>query len=213
MSYFGYSQVFGPIVTGKIKQVEGEKNLPSAPPFIIAANHVGFLDSPALVMYMLHKYNKPTWFFTTPVMWKLFGGDHIARKTLAMIPIHPENKKDSLSEAIKLVQQGETVGVFPEGHRNPDINKLIKGKTGAVRLALATNVPLIPVGVFNNTGHFFREVLMNVFKSNRFITLTFGQPLDLSEFKNKPIDKPLLEVATKKLMLAIAQLCHKEYSY
>jgi len=113
---------------------------------------------------------------------------------------------------ISTVRQGEIVGIFPEGKRN--INKyLLKGKTGAVRAALETEVPLIPVGLVTNIGRNFGKVLIDIWRKNKFVDISIGREVDLTEFKNKPIDKSLLTAATSKLMNSIAVLCGKEYPH
>lgn len=210
MSYFGYRQIFGPLVRNKIRNVQDRKNLPNKLPFILAANHEGFLDAPALVMFILYHYNKPTYYLTKKYMWRWWGGP-VAGFMLGMIPVHPGRKADALSEAVRMVNKGNIIGIFPEGGRNPQ-KDLRKGKTGAVRLALETGIPLIPIGIKNHTGYSLFVAIKNYWQKDKFIDISVGQPVDLTEFKNKPIDKPLLEAATRKLMLAIGNLCGKTYS-
>lgn len=211
MSYFGYRQIFGPIVKRKIKSVHGQDNLPDKPPFIIAANHEGFLDGPALTMLILDHNNCPTYYLTKRLMWLYFGGP-LASSLLAMIPVRPGYKAGVLTEAVKAVKQGKIIGIFPEGSRNLN-RELVKGKTGAVRLALATGVPLIPAGINNSTGRSLFNAYRSLWHKDRVVNVSFGRPVDLLEFKNKPINKPLLETATRKLMLAVGNLCGKVYNY
>ena len=49
--------------------------------------------------------------------------------------------------AVEAVEDGECVGVYPEGTitRDPD-GWPMRGKTGAARIALATGCPVIPIG-------------------------------------------------------------------
>jgi len=87
MLYLGFRQFFGPLVKKKIRKVKGENNLPENPPFIIAANHISFMDPPALVIYLCGRYKRTIYFPTTPIMWK-FWGKYVARRVLGMIPIY-----------------------------------------------------------------------------------------------------------------------------
>ena len=51
----------------------------------------------------------------------------------------------AVAAAVKLLEQGAVVGVFPEGTSLPDEKRGYK--RGAARLALATGAPLIPVAL------------------------------------------------------------------
>jgi 1-acyl-sn-glycerol-3-phosphate acyltransferase len=212
MAYEGLRQIFKSLMKNKIREVSGKENLPQEPPFIVAANHVGFLDAVALVILFLERYHHMTYFITRYKYWRMFGGP-LARGWVGMIPVNIDKKKDSLADAIATVKQGNIMGIFPEATRNVDNQHLLKGKTGAIRLALATGAPLIPAGIVNTTGHRFRHVLKRIWQKDTYIAVSFGQAVDLSEFRGKSIDKPLLEAATKKLMLSIGNLCGKTYSY
>jgi 1-acyl-sn-glycerol-3-phosphate acyltransferase len=215
MAYEGLRQIFGPLINSKIKEVGGLEHLLDHPPFIVAANHVGFLDAPIIIMTMLSRQERLVHYLTDRLMWWLWGGP-IARRWLGMIMVHTYNERrraESLSEAITVLERGGTVGIFPEAWRNSDPHTLLPGKTGAVRLALASGVPIIPVGLVNTTGKTLGEAACGVFRKNTYATLKIGEPVDLAEFKNKPIDKPLLVAATRKLMKAIGALCNKEYPH
>jgi len=212
MAYFGLRQIFGPLIKKKIREIKEGNNLPQQPPFIIAANHVGFMDGLAMAATIFEKYNKPLLFFTTYGMWRLWGRC-LARHWLGMIPMNKnKGEGDPLDKGIKAINRGNIIGIFPEGTRNPG-SSLLRGRTGAVRLALKTGVPLIPVGLISNTGHRIGKTFVSLWQKDKYINFFIGQPVDLAEFHNKQIGKPLLEAATKKLMLAISKLCGKNYPY
>jgi len=211
MAYFGLRQIFGPSIRKKIREVRGEENLPERPPFVLAGNHVGFLDALALSAYVLDRYKKQPLFITTPLMWRIFG-KHLARYWLGMIPIYRRRKKDSLIEAIKAIKENNIICIFPEGTRNPG-KDLLKGKTGTVRIALETKVPIIPVGIVNNTGHRIGKTFCSLWQPKKFINFNFGSPIDLTEYNDVEIEKTVIEAATKKLMQAISRLSGKAYLF
>ncbi len=82
----------------------------------------------------------------------------------------------ALTAGIELLNSGKLLGVFPEGTRSPD-GRLYKGKTGAVRLALATGAPIVPVAVL---GAFESKKEGSVLprRSPRLHTVV-GPPLDM----------------------------------
>lgn len=212
MAYEGLRQIFGPHILKKIKKVGGLEHLPERPPFILAANHVGFMDAMVLTLLVQRRYRQSPYFITTPWAWKMFG-KFLARRWLHMIPRQDNDKQMTINETLKRLKAGNVLGIFPEGRRNPTPGQLLKGKTGAVRFALATGAPLVPAGIINTTGRRFSEAFRSLWQPEKQVELNIGPAVDLSEFKDKTIDKPLLEAATRKLMKSIGSLCHKEYSF
>ena len=49
--------------------------------------------------------------------------------------------------ARRALEQGDPVGIFPEGTVNRDPDQLLKGSPAAARLAIATGVPVVPAGI------------------------------------------------------------------
>ncbi|WP_328992084.1 1-acyl-sn-glycerol-3-phosphate acyltransferase [Kribbella sp. NBC_01245] len=53
---------------------------------------------------------------------------------------------NALAAATEILRAGGVWGIYPEGTRSPD-GRLYRGKTGAMRVALATGAPVLPVVV------------------------------------------------------------------
>lgn len=56
-------------------------------------------------------------------------------------------KIKAIKESIKFLNEGKTLLIFPEGEREYSDGKLLTFKNGAVRMALQTNVPILPVTI------------------------------------------------------------------
>ena len=113
----------------------------------------------------------------------------------------------ALMAAKELVSKERAVIVYPEGSltRDPDIWPM-RGKSGAVRLALELGIPVIPVahwGTQNLMARYSKKI--NVFPRHT-IDVKVGDPVDLSEFAGKPLDNKTLTTATTKVMDAITAL-------
>lgn len=191
-------------------RLTGQEYLPKTGPAIFVTNHEGFLDAPILST-VIHKLTGQQPFFpTTPWVWKFFKKFTGQRglNWLGIIPINASQPGQSLSVAEQFLHQGGIISIFPEGRRNED-NYLIKGKTGAVRLAMATNTKIIPVGVKAHIGNQWSAIAHALTRKPN--TVSFGPPIDLSAWSNQPIDKPLLYQLTEKIMNEIGKLCHKPY--
>ncbi len=211
MAYPIFRQVFGPLVRHKVRNITGQEHIPEQPPYIVAANHIGFLDGPALLLSVYQISRRPLYVLTRDFFWRILGGP-LASRMLAMIPVYPQHKAAALDQAVVKLRQGHAVCIFPEGTRNPSAN-LQRGKTGAIRLALQSGAPIIPAGIINTTGRTFWQVLGSLLKHDAYIEVHFGPPIDLTPYRGQPVTKTLLHQATRDLMRSISSLSSKPYRY
>jgi len=189
-----------------IKKIEGTENLPKAP-FIIAANHSSYMDHFALCNIVVPKYNKKLHFLAKKEhfdrfferMWHIYAG---------AIPLDRQaGGKKALKWAMKALKQGKIIGIYPEGTRTLN-GKIQQGKTGIARLALASKVQVVPVGI---TGNF--EILPkgSYIPKLKKATVNIGKPLDFSNHFKKRVTKKLLRQITATIMKEIAKLSNQKY--
>jgi 1-acyl-sn-glycerol-3-phosphate acyltransferase len=111
----------------------------------------------------------------------------------------------AIKQAIRLAQNGDCVGMFPEGRVNmeQDQTLLLPGRPGAAMVALRARVPVIPCYVsgapYNGTalGSFFMLARARV---------QVGKPLDLSPWYDRADDREAQEELTKLFLQEIAKL-------
>lgn len=63
------------------------------------------------------------------------------------IPVYKNQGAEALKNALKQLKDGITVIIFIEGDLTSLVSKLAKPKTGAVRLALSSGAPIVPIGI------------------------------------------------------------------
>ncbi|RPJ07202.1 MAG: 1-acyl-sn-glycerol-3-phosphate acyltransferase [Spirochaetaceae bacterium] len=64
------------------------------------------------------------------------------------IAVYKKTERDNpVEEAMKKMERGNSIGIFPEGTRNKDPEKLLRGRLGTGELVLATGVEVVPVGI------------------------------------------------------------------
>ena len=63
------------------------------------------------------------------------------------IPVRKNKGGEAFDRALKLLNKGVTIIVFIEGNVSEYIHKIGKPKTGAIRLALSSGFPIIPIGI------------------------------------------------------------------
>src|SRR3989338_3932468 len=141
--------LYFPIFRVLIRRIKDIENIPKNTPFIIVSNHEHLIDSLYLLYPVLKKLNKKVHFLSTGRWW--FLGETICRQWAGCIPLF--DSKQAYEEAKKLINSGEIVGIYKEG----GTRRTKSPKTGAVRLALDTKTPILPIGLkssytpFNST--------------------------------------------------------------
>ncbi len=122
-------------------QVHGGLNLPPAPR-IIAGNHPNVTDAfalPSVFPEQLHLLIQGD-VFESP----LFGG-WLTRA--GQIPVVRGQGSEAVRAACECLARGHSVAIFPEGKLNPDGGPCKVG-TGAMRIALQSGAPIVPVGFY-----------------------------------------------------------------
>lgn len=202
-------------------RVVGLEHVPTQGPFVVVANHQSYLDAVLLAVPLAVQRDRKAWWLTTEHVWQTFrriGGTSLLR-WLGMVPISEANKADSLRPALERLAAGGVVGIFPEGRRNkhnvnPDWERvMLKGKTGAARLALISGVPVVPVGLVTPAGSTAAEAIRNFFSPSKPAVVRFGPPLSFPKQDPSTFSRQLLDEVTRQMMLAVAKLCGKQYSH
>lgn len=118
------------------------KNLKSG--LLIVANHQTYFDPFWICAPLRRKYRFMAW--DKAFDWFAVGS---LIKYLGAFPVDTKKgtTKNVLRESLGALKDGATLVVFPEGARSFPDGKLAEFKTGAVRIALEANVPILPVTV------------------------------------------------------------------
>lgn len=123
-----------------------QKRLPQGAK-ILVANHPTTSD-PAYVTTLLEE-QASILIHETLFKVPLFGR---SLRWAGHVPVMTGNGRTALDEAIRLLRQGRTIILFPEGALSP-ADGFARAHTGAARLALATGAPVIPVGIGLDPSH------------------------------------------------------------
>jgi len=150
-------------------RAKGQKLVPQEGGFILASNHVSYLDPPAIGVSCPRKLN----YMARHDLFKvpLLGG---WLKRVGVFAVK-RNSADfaALKKAIRLVQGGEGLLVFPEGRRQSG-GVFGAAEAGVGFIALRSKAPVIPVFVKGTD-----KVLPKGAKFIRFnkIRISFGRPV------------------------------------
>lgn len=173
-------------------EVEGLENLPLEGSLVIACNHVTNFD----VFPMQFSLPRPIFFMAKAELFK-FPLMDVALRNLGAFPVY-RGEKDAwaMSHARKVLEQGQTLGMFPEGTRNKG-KGLGVAKTGTARMAIDTSSPIVPM-VVTGTDRFFK-----VFPHRANVTVKLLPPL-----LPAPGETPL--ALTDRLMFSMAAVLPEE---
>jgi len=96
---------------------------------------------------------RPIFFMAKAELFK-FPLMDVALRNLGAFPVYRGEKDGwAMKHAHKVLEQGQTLGIFPEGTRNKS-RGLGLAKTGTARLALETKSPIVPMIVIGTDGFF-----------------------------------------------------------
>jgi 1-acyl-sn-glycerol-3-phosphate acyltransferase len=151
-------------------EIHGAHRVPADGPVVMAANHVGWLDGPLLGICSprpVHALTKQE-MFTGPlgVLLRASGQIELDRFHVDVAAIR---------SAVKALEAGLAVGVFPEGTRGT--GDMTAPRPGAGYLALVTGAPVVPVSFLGTRPPGGSS--STIPPRGTRIAITFGDPLDL----------------------------------
>ncbi len=146
-------------------KIIGKKNIPNNTKAVLAGNHTNILDP----ILLLSATKRSIHFLAKDEL--INGKCQFIFKHMGIIPVNRRQKDHgALENAIKSLQNDQIIGIFPEGTINRTDDIIMPFKYGAVKMAQATNSPLIP---FTIKGKY------KIFGPS--VTLTFGKPYYIKE--------------------------------
>jgi 1-acyl-sn-glycerol-3-phosphate acyltransferase len=151
--------VFG----SRVLRLQGLENIsPRQDPFIVAFNHTTLYEALVVpsAMYFCRE-GKLVHFFADWNYLLYPGLGYVMRRGEPVVvtrkPARPRilnllrplytHPVPSLERGRRLLEQGRSLGIFPEGTVNPDPRNLLMGDRGAAWLSLATGAPVVPGGI------------------------------------------------------------------
>lgn len=157
-------------------RVSGQEHVPRTGGAVLAINHISYVD------FLMAGYGARWSKRLTRFMAKREAFDHPVTGPLMRgckhISVDRADGQGSYDEAVRRLRDGEVIGLFPEATISRSF--LIKElKTGAVRMAAAAEVPLIPVVLWGTQRLYTKDHPRDLSRS-KTISVTMGAPIDPS---------------------------------
>ena len=189
--------------------VSGLENLPPTGGAVLAGNHLSVADE----MFLGAVVPRHIAFWAKAEYWTGSGVRGWLTRTvvsgMGAIRVERAGGRAALTAfdgAIPVLKEGDIVAIYPEGTRSPD-GRLYRGRTGAVRLAIAAGVPIVPVGILGTDKvQPIGARVPKLFAGK--VEIRFGKPI---ETEGRPSDRHTLRQLTDELMAEIQKLTGQEY--
>lgn len=168
-------------------EASGREHVPEDGGVVLCSNHISLLDPPAIGILLKRRirFMAKAELFNIP----LFGA---AIKALGAFPVKRGGVgKETIRTAFQLLQDGEIMGIFPEGTRNTD--QSVAAKKGAAMIALRSGAAVVPVAIIGS---------YKLFRKTRVV---YGPPIDMSDLLEQK-GSDVLERATERIMDHIHRL-------
>jgi 1-acyl-sn-glycerol-3-phosphate acyltransferase len=190
----------------KRRWIDGEK-LPAEGGCVVVANHISHIDPLTFAHFVydygrLPRYLAKAGVFDVPVAGAIIRG-------AGQIPVYrmTTDASKAFSAAVRAVEKGECVVVYPEGTitRDPGLWPMT-GKTGAARIALSTGAPVIPIAQWGANDILAPYAKLARLLPRKTISVKAGDPVDLDDLRDAPPTPAVLREATDRIMDALTAL-------
>lgn len=183
-------------------EVHGRENLPTAPPFVMIANHASHLDALVLAAALPRSVGATT--FPVAAGDAFFESVAMSAATALFINALPLWRKKATGHALedlraRLLDGSTGLIIFPEGARSRD-GEMMPFKPGIGRIVAATSVPVIPCWI---DGAFAAFPPGKRLPRPRKLVVRVGAPLT---FADQPVDRGGYDAVTARLREAVEAL-------
>jgi 1-acyl-sn-glycerol-3-phosphate acyltransferase len=184
---------------------EGLDAIPAQGPAIVACNHLSYLDPLTNADAVVRAGRRPRFLakddlFRVPVIGTVLRGAN-------QIPVHRGTGGDApLRRALEALTEGECVVIYPEGTvtKRPD-HLPMEAKTGAVRLSLASGVPITPLASWGSQA-VWQKSGRGSLKFGRPVWSKTGPPFDVTARAGELEDHEAVKAMTAELVAALTSV-------
>ena len=180
------------------------QNIPSTGGAVIAINHTSYVDwLPAALA--VHYRGRRIRYMIKAEMQQVKIVNFLIKHTKT-IPVDRRAGHQAYDQAVRLLRDGEVVGLMPEATISRSF-ELKDFKTGAARMALDADVPMIPLIVWGAQRIWTKDHPRNVGRKKIPVVVAAGKPLS-------PVgDVEHLDVALRDEMSSLLHRVQEEYPH
>lgn len=204
------------IRTTGLEKIDPDRN------YIFAMNHQSVMDIPIAYTVLAPQTNRQINLFLSHYFYFIFFPLTLPLDAISInmnkgrSPRIIRFNRSQLEKGIAKLKRGNNVLIYPEGGMDGALSSQVaRGETGAVRLAVRTGIPLLPIGI-RGTNHAYP---FTVSSSNPLrhdftipIEITIGDPISYQEYSHLDLEQfsllnqAALRSLTEELMARLSHL-------
>jgi 1-acyl-sn-glycerol-3-phosphate acyltransferase len=187
---------------------QDQHKIPQTGGVIFVVNHISNADPLAVGQFLAFSGRWPRFLaksslFDIPIVGRVL-------RACGQIPVQRQSPAaaDALASAVRAVEVGQAVTVYPEGTitRDPDLWPMA-GRTGAARICLQTGCPVVPIGQWGAQEIMYgTRIGLPRLLPRKTLRLKAGDPVELDDLRSHKMSSPILVEATDRIMDAITSL-------
>ena len=171
-------------------EIVGKENVPAEGNAIICCNHYSNYDPFAAAIYLdrLPRYIGKKELFENKILAYLL-------KEVRVFPIDRKAAMDmkAVKTALKILKEGEILGIFAEGKRVKE-GEQVDAKGGVALFAMKGNANVIPCAISGK------------YKFRGKIRVEYGEPLTLEEFRGQKLTTEVMDEITGVVMGKVEEM-------
>ena len=169
--------------------IQGEEHIPKEGGVVLCCNHMSNLDPTTMAAFV----KRPVRYIAKKELFE----KRWSAKLLSSLGAFPVDRQTTdmkaLKTAIKLLKNGEALGIFAEGTRVKE-GEAKAAKAGVALFALKGEAPIVPICI--SSKYKFRSV----------VHIRYGEPIYLDEYKGQKVTTEMMEEITEKVMEKVREM-------
>lgn len=169
--------------------IQGEEHIPKEGGVVLCCNHMSNLDPTTMAAFV----KRPVRYIAKKELFE----KRWSAKLLSALGAFPVDRQTTdmkaLKTAIKLLKNGEALGIFAEGTRVKE-GEAKAAKAGVALFALKGEAPIVPICI--SSKYKFRSI----------VHIRYGEPIYLDEYKGQKVTTEMMEEITEKVMEKVREM-------
>ena len=163
--------------------VLNKERIPKDGQYLVICNHRGIIDPPVLEVALKDTNIFGVWVAKKELYNSPFFGLFVRNAGSLLLDREKSQMSGFFADAKRVVKEGSSIFIFPEGTRNKGKESLIEFKEGFRIIALKNRLPILPVFIRSHTNKALGNALEST-KNEQILEVEFGEIIDYKERGN-----------------------------